>query len=106
MPTVLRRLLRAVGWAALATVVPLGTGSCDSPTGADSSKSFSFLIEPDTVASGDSFAVLYTLRNPTTDTMRVQFGTSCFITPSVYRSDSQVVMKGTDFACLQEIVVV
>lgn len=96
---VLRVMRRAVLPAALGTGVTLAGVACDDPVGAGGLPPPSFLARPDTVAPGDTFAVVFTLLNPSRDTVTIASAYGCLFFLEVFNGPDPVSMYGAAYAC-------
>lgn len=85
------------------TVILAGLGlaglECHAPGGPDELPPPTFVAQPATVASGDTFAVVFTLRNPTRDTVRIGSAYGCLFFLSAFRGSDAVAMEGTRYGC-------
>jgi hypothetical protein len=60
-------------------------------------------VQPDTVASGDTFHVTVTITNPTADTVTLVSGNSCVVLPIIEREGEVQHFDGTGLFCLDVI---
>ena len=85
------------------TVILAGIGlaglECHAPGGPDELPAATFVAQPAAVAPGDSFAVVFTLRNPTRDTVTIGSAYGCLFFLRAYRGSDQVAMQGTRYGC-------
>ena len=89
LPTV---ILAGLGFSGLECHAP-------APSEPDELPPPTFVAQPATVVRGDTFAVVFTLRNPTTDTVRIGSAYGCLFFLSAFRGSDTVAMQGTRYGC-------
>ncbi len=82
--------LGAAAFVALACAGSLEPGDLPPP---------SFLARPDTVLPGDTFKIVFALRNPTGDTLVIHSAYGCLFFLESFRGDEPVAIQGTTYAC-------
>lgn len=91
----------------LPTVILVGLAStgiqCHAPGGPDELPPPTFVAQPATVAPGDTFAVVFTVRNPTRDTVTITSSYGCLFFLSAFRGSDPVSMEGTGYGCITVI---
>ena len=89
--------------AVFLTFVALGPLSCGEPLGTDALPAPAFIVSPNTVAPGDTFAVVFTLRNPTGRTVTITSGAGCLFFLRALRGSDQVSVQGLPYFCTAAI---
>jgi hypothetical protein len=72
---------------------------CHEPTGSGQLPPPSFLAQPDTLVPGDTFEVVFTLHNPTRDTVVITSAYGCLFFLQVFRGPDPVSMEGASYVC-------
>jgi len=79
------------------------TLGCRQPAALDALPPPTFLAQPDSVAAGDTFAVVFTLRNPTPSTVTITSASGCLFFLQVFHETDQVDMEGASYFCTAAI---
>ena len=93
--------LRSIAF--LICIVPLAANGCQEPVGADTLPPPTFIVSPSTVAPGDSFAVVFTLRNPTGQSVTITSGAGCLFFLGAVRGSEPVSVQGLTYYCTASI---
>ena len=91
---------------ALAVVIPclaLAAYGCDAPLRPNDLPAPTFTVTPATVAPGDSFAVVFELRNPTSRTMTITSGSGCLFFLGAFRGSDAISVEGLTYFCTASI---
>lgn len=94
-----RLLLSAVILASLA----FSEIECSDPVGTDELPPPTFVVRPARVAPGDTFAVVFTLRNPTRRTVTIGSGYGCLFFLRAFHGSEPVSMEGAIYFCTAAI---
>ena len=95
-----REMRAAVLFVSIITLSPIG---CQEPAGTDDLLRPTFQVSPETVAPGDSFAVVFTVRNPTSQTVTISSGAGCLFFLRALRDSHQVSVQGLTYFCTAAI---
>ena len=87
------------GLALFIPTLALVTNSCRESVGLDVLPPPSFRVLPSTVAPGDSFAVVFTLRNPTDRTVSITSGAGCLFFLRAFQDSSEISVQGLTYFC-------
>jgi hypothetical protein len=105
-PRVSRKLRRASLPIAIAASVALAGIGCENPLDVGALPAPTFVAIPDTVAPGDTFAVVFTLRNPTQ--FRARVGVTCHLFyPEIFREEEPMapVVGVGGYACVSPRII-
>ncbi len=73
--------------------------SCRDPVRVSDLPAPTFVLRPDTVAPGDSFSVVFTLRNPTRQTVTIPSSYGCLFFLRAFRDANPVSVQGLTYFC-------
>jgi len=99
MPRV-HEMRAAALFVSIVTLSPIG---CQEPVGTDDLLHPTFQVSPATVAPGDSFAVVFTIRNPNSQTVTISSGAGCLFFLRALRGAHQVSVQGLTYVCTAAI---
>lgn len=79
------------------------TSSCATPAEPEDVLEVDLVVDPDVVSSGDRMAVTLSVRNPSSDVVRMGSGDSCFALPEVWAGTERLAWEGTGLGCLSVV---
>lgn len=88
--------MRAI--AVLVAIVALAP-ACSEPFGSGDLPPPTFVVKPSTVAPGDSFTVVFTLRNPSARPVTITSGAGCLFFLQARRDTEPVSVQGLAYLC-------